>query len=53
MDVFDVVQAFFVGVHHRAEMAVDGEGVRVLDYLAAGELANRVDGEACGDVRSG
>ena len=53
VDILDVVQAFFVGIHHRAEMAVDGEGVRVLDYLAAGELADRVDGEACGDVRRG
>ena len=35
VDVLDVVQAFFVGIHHRAEVAVDGEGIRMFDYLAA------------------
>ena len=35
VNVFDVVQAFFVGVHHCAEMSVDCEGVWVLDNLSA------------------
>lgn len=52
MDIIYIVQAFLVAVHHGTQVAVDGEGIGVLDYLTAGELVGRVDGESCRDIGS-